>query len=68
MGQDAGSVFGPCAEGRGVLMDQAVQRGLLLAMTIAVNRCAIQRPLGLPVDGLHSRLRQSAAGLWVFVL
>jgi len=43
-------------EGRGVLLHQAVQRGLLRAVTLVVDRGAIRRPLGLPADGLHARL------------
>jgi hypothetical protein len=46
-------------EGRGVLLHQAVQRGLLRTVALVVNRRAIGRPLtrtGLPADGLHSRL------------
>ena len=49
------SVFGLRDEGRGVLPHQAVQRGLLRAMTLVVNGCAIRRPLGLLADGLHAR-------------
>ena len=52
----AGSVFGLCKEGRGVLLNQAVQRGLLGAVALVVNRGAIRRPLGLPASGLHARL------------
>jgi hypothetical protein len=39
-----------------VLLHQAVQRGLLRAVALVVNRGAIGRPLGLPADGLHARL------------
>ena len=40
-------------EGSGVLLHQAVQRGPLRAVKLAVNRGACWRPLGLPADGLH---------------
>ena len=43
-------------EGGGVLLHQAVQRGLLQASALVVDRGAIRRPLGLPADGLHARL------------
>ena len=52
----AGSVFGLRDEGCGVLLHQAVQRGLFRAVAIVVDRGAIRRPLGLPADGLHARL------------
>jgi hypothetical protein len=39
-----------------VLRHQAVQRGLLRSVALVVNRGAIQRPLGLPADGLHEGL------------
>ena len=52
----AGSVFGLGEESRGVLLHKAVQRGLLRAVALAVDRSAIRRPLGLPADGLHTRL------------
>ena len=52
----AGSVFGLGEEGRGVLLKQAVQRGLLWAVAIVVDRGAIRRPLGLLHRGLHARL------------
>ena len=35
---------------------QAVQRGLLRPAALVVDRGAIQRPLGLPVDGLYAGL------------
>ena len=54
----AGSVFGLRDEGRGVLLHQAVQRGLLRAVTLALDPGAIRRPLGLPAAGLHARLRK----------
>ena len=43
-------------EGRGVLLHQSVQRGLLGAVAFVVNRRAIRRPPGLPANGLHARL------------
>ena len=52
----AGSVFGLGEEGCGVLLHQAVQRGLLRAVTLVVDRGAIRRPLGLPANGLHAWL------------
>ena len=48
--------FGLGDEGPGVLLHQAVQRGLLRAVALVVDRGAIRRPLGLPADGLHARL------------
>ena len=54
----AGCVFGLGEEGRGVLLNQAVQRGLLGAVAPVVNRGAIRRPLGLRADGLHARLQR----------
>ncbi len=42
-------------EGRGVLLHQAVQCGLLRAVTLVVDRRAIRRPLGMPANGLHAR-------------
>ena len=43
-------------EGRSVLLHQAVQRGLLGAVTRVVDRGTIGRPVGLPTDGLHALL------------
>ena len=46
-------------EGGGVLQHQALQRGLLGAVALAVERAAIRRPdrlMGLPADGLHAGL------------
>ena len=51
----AGSVFGLGEEGRGVLLNQVVRRGLLRAVALVANRGAIRRPLGLPASGLHAR-------------
>lgn len=42
--------------GCGVLLDQAVQRGLFRAVTLVLDRGAIRRPLGRPANGLHARL------------
>lgn len=52
----AGCRLGLLEEGRGVLLHQAVQRGLLGAVALGVDRDAIRRPLGLPADGLHAML------------
>ena len=52
-------------EGRGVLLHQAVKRGLLGAVALVVNRGAIGRPVGLPTDGLHALLTSS---LWWFTV
>jgi len=56
----AGSVFGLGEESRGVLLHQAVQRGLLGAVALVVDRGAIaMRPPGLVSGvGLH------ALGIW----
>ena len=40
----AGSVFGLGKEGRGVLLHQAVKRGLFRAVTLVVNWGAVRRP------------------------
>ena len=52
-------------EGRGVLLHQAVKRGLLGAVALAVNRGAIGRPVGLPTDGFHALL---TSRLWWFTV
>jgi hypothetical protein len=52
----SGGRLGLCEEGRGLLLHQAVQRGLLRAVALVVDRGAIRRPLGLPANGLHARL------------
>ena len=52
----AGCGLSLCEEGRGVLLHQAVQRGLLGAVALVVDRGAIRRPLGLLHRGLHARL------------
>ena len=52
-------------EGLGVLLHQAVQRGLLGAVALIVDRGAIWRPVGLPTDGLHALLRSR---LWWFTV
>ena len=52
----AGSVFGLGEEGRGVLLNQAVQRGLLRAVAVVMKRGAARRPLGLLHRGLHATL------------
>ena len=43
-------------EGRGVLLDQAVPRGLLRAAALVVDRDAIRRLVGVLHRGLHARL------------
>ena len=43
-------------EGRGVLLHQAVQRGLRRAVAFEVDLGATGRPLGLPANGLHEGL------------
>ena len=52
----SGGSFGLGDEGRGVLLHQAVQRGLLRAVTLVVDRCAIRRPVRLLKRGLHAWL------------
>ena len=52
-------------EGRDVLLHQAVQRRLLGAMSLVVDRRAIGRPVGLPTDGLHALL---TSRLWLFTV
>ncbi len=51
-----GGGFGLGEEGRGVLLDKAVQRGLLGAVTFVVDRGAVARPVGLLRRGLHAVL------------
>jgi hypothetical protein len=45
-------------EGRGVLLDQALQRGLFRAVPIAVNRGGIRRTRGLSANGSYARLQK----------
>ena len=52
----AGGLFGLGEEALGVLLHRAVQRGLLGKVALVVDRGAIQRPVGLPTDGLHALL------------
>ena len=52
----SGAGLGVGDEAGRVLLHQAVQRGLLRAVALVVDRGAIRRPLGLPADGLHARL------------
>jgi hypothetical protein len=52
----SGSRLGLREEGRGVLLQQAVQRIPFRAVALVVNRGAIRRPLGLPINGLNARL------------
>jgi hypothetical protein len=51
-----GAGLGVRDESNGVLLNQAVQRGLLRSVALVVERGAIGRPLGLPAYGLHARL------------
>jgi hypothetical protein len=51
-----GAVLGARDEAGRVLLHQAVQRGLLRAVALVVDRGAIGGPLGLPADGLHDGL------------
>ena len=53
----ASSVFGLGRERSGVLLNHAVQGGLLPAVALVVNTGAIRRPLGLPANGLHVKLQ-----------
>ena len=55
-GDESGAGFGMGNEAGRVLPHQAVQRGLLGARALVVDRGAIRRPLGLPADGLHDGL------------
>ena len=51
--------LGLLEESGGVLLHQAVQRGLLGAVTFVVNRNAFGHPdrrIGLPANGLHATL------------
>jgi hypothetical protein len=50
----AGAGLGVGHEAGRVLLHNAVQRGLLRAMALVVDRGASWRPLGLPADGLHA--------------
>jgi hypothetical protein len=61
----AGGGFGFGEEGGGVLLHKAVQRGLLGAVALVVDRGAIRRPVGLPTDGLHALLMSK---LWCFTV
>ena len=54
-----GCRLGLLEEGGGMLLHQAVQRGLLGSVALVVDRDTIQRPdrrMGLPANGLHTRL------------
>ena len=48
-----GSAYGLGEEGCGVLLQQAVQRGMLRTTALVVDKGAIRPPLGLPA-GLHA--------------
>ena len=52
----AGAGFGVRDEAGRVLLHQALQRGLLEAVALVVERGAIGRPLGLPAGGVHDGL------------
>ena len=55
----AGCGLGLLEESRGVLLHQALQRGLFGAVAIVVDCGTIGRPdrrIGLPADGLHTTL------------
>jgi hypothetical protein len=52
----AGAGFGVGGDAGHVLLRQAVQRGLLRAMALVLERGAIGRLLGLPANGLHVEL------------
>lgn len=54
IGSGGGLDFGE--EGRDVLLNQAVQRGLLGAVALVVDQDAVARSVGLPADGLHAVL------------
>ena len=43
-------------EGRGMLLLQTEQRGLLRSVALVVDRGTVGRPAGLPIDGLPARL------------
>ena len=52
-------------EARGVLLHQALKRGLLGAVALVVNWGAIGRAVRLPTDGLHALL---TSRLWWFTV
>lgn len=52
-------------EGRGVLLHQTEQRGLLRAVALVVDRGAIGRPAGPPRRGLHALLMSEP---WYFTV
>jgi hypothetical protein len=43
-------------EGGGVMLQQAVQRGLPRSVALVVDRGVVRHPLGLPANGLHAKL------------
>ena len=51
-----GAGLGVGDEAGRMLLHQAVQRGLLRAVTLVVQRGAIRRPLGRSANSLHARL------------
>jgi hypothetical protein len=52
----AGCCLSLLEESGGVLLHQAVQRGLHRWVVLVVDRGAVRRPLGLPANGLPARL------------
>ncbi len=54
----SGTGFGVRDEAGRMLLNQVVQRGLLGAVVLLVERSAVLRPLGLPASGLHEGLPQ----------
>jgi len=51
-----GALLGSGEEGLGALLHQAVQRGLLGTVALAVDRRATTRPVRLPTDDLYALL------------
>ena len=45
-----------CAMKLALLLHQSVQRSLLGAVALVVERRAVRRPLGLPASGVHDGL------------
>ena len=61
----SGGGFDLSEEGRGVLLHQAVQRGLFRAVTLVVEPGTRWRPAGWPTGGLHVLL---TSRLWCFTV
>ena len=57
----ASSVLGLGKEGCGVLLHDAIQRGLFWSVALVTDRSPIRRPLGLPADGLREGLLEWCA-------